>query len=65
MISVVLQRGKTTEMCRQFCWEAHGWAPAVAEEVASRFGQVAAIAASACWLDKPQKAVRKFGMQFA
>jgi len=47
MFSVVLQKGKTTEMCRQFQWKARGWAPAMVEEVASRFGQVAAVAAGA------------------
>lgn len=47
MFSVALRKGKTTEMCRQFLWEAHGWPPAMAEEVASRFRQVAAVAASA------------------
>lgn len=65
MFSVALWKGTATEMCRQFHWEARGWAPTVAEEVASRFGQLAAVAASACWLDKSQKAVRKLGMWVA
>lgn len=65
MFFVVLGKGATTEMCGQFLWEARRWAPARAEEVASGFRQVAAVAASACWLDKLLKAVRKLYMWVA
>lgn len=65
MFFVVLQNGATTEMCGQLPWEARRWAPTRAGQVASGFRQVAAVAASACWLDKLQKAVRKLDVWVA